>query len=548
MSGKIFRSILFAVSAVLLACLVSVSVVLYGYFSSSESNDFTRYLAVSVQGIETSGEEYIQSLAESEYRVTWISADGEVLFDSDADFADMENHLDREEISEALAEGFGESSRYSDTLMKKMTYCAQRLSDGSVLRISTSSGSVYLLVFNILWPVVAVFCAAVLISAVLSRKMAKSIVKPLAQLNLENPEKNDTYEELSPILHRLGEQHRQITDQLKLLARKTDEFEQIISSMSEGLVLINKNSAVISMNSAAQRIFGLDSDKSGMDFAAIDPSTEVTTAVKESLSGRHTEFVMEKNHRRYQFSISPTVSDGKTQGAVILMVDITERFLAEQSRREFTANVSHELNTPLQGILGSVELLEGGLVKKEDECRFFGHIKNETKRLILLINDIMRLSQLEETDESLTETVNLRQIADEAVGNLAIIAADKNVSFSVTGEDTEVMGVPRYIYEIIYNLCDNAIRYNVEGGSVTVDISTDGEDAVITVSDTGIGIPPEYRSRIFERFYRVDKSHSRRTGGTGLGLSIVKHAVLLHGGRIELDSEVGKGTTVRVIL
>lgn len=548
MTQKIFRSILTVSAAVLLTCLISVAAVLFGYFSSTEEENFNRYLTLAVQGVESSGEEYIKSLSGSDYRLSWIGADGTVLYDTVADHTDMENHLDREEMREALETGWGESSRYSDTLTRKMTYCAQRLSDGSVLRIAINSSSVFSVLFSALVPVLGIFIVTVVISAFISKKMAQSIVRPLGQLDLENPEKNDTYEELSPILGRLGVQHGQIAEQLKQLRRKTDEFEQIITSMNEGLILLDKNATVLSMNTAAERIFGVNGHKIGCDFLEVDRSEVMNAAVKNALGGNHSEFAAEKNGRQYRFSISPTVSGGRTLGAVILGFDITERQLAEQSRKEFTANVSHELKTPLQSILGSVELLESDLVKKEDRPRFLGHIRSEATRLVSLINDIIRLSQLEESGAVDVEQVPLLRTAAEAIKNLEVFARQKNVTLSVTGEEIEISGQVRYIYEIIYNLCDNAIRYNVEGGSVIIDIGRRNKETVISVSDTGIGIPPEHQTRIFERFYRVDKSHSRETGGTGLGLSIVKHAVLLHGGRIELDSAVGEGTTVRVIL
>ncbi|MBQ8827900.1 MAG: PAS domain-containing protein, partial [Clostridia bacterium] len=455
-------------------------------------------------------------------------------------------HMEREEINEALSFGSGESSRYSDTLTEKMIYSAKSLSDGTVLRISASLDSVFALLFDVLFPMIVIMVLSICLSAFLARRMAKGIVKPLNELDLEHPAENDSYEELSPILTKIGKQHRQITEQMNELTRKTDEFEQITASMNEGLVLLDKKGFILSMNSAARKLFGTDEVPVGRDFLTVDRSPQMSRAINDAFRGKHSEFREQKNGCEYQFGISCIESDGDTFGVVILCFDVTETAFAEQKRREFTANVSHELKTPLQSIIGSAELLENGLVKPEDTGRFIGNIKNEAERLVSLINDIIRLSQLDENSEPADESVDLYDVSKEAIDVLTVSAAKKQIELHLSGEPCVLDGIRRYLYEIVYNLCDNAIRYNIPGGKVNIDVRHDKGNTVLTVSDTGIGIPPEHQSRIFERFYRVDKSHSKETGGTGLGLSIVKHAAAYHGGIIKLDSTVGKGTTVTI--
>ncbi len=546
MTKKIFHSILMASAVTLLLSLSVVTAVLYGQFLKGAVGQLKAELNLAAQGVELSGAAYLDSLPRDHYRITLIGQDGTVLYDTETDAAAMDNHLGREEIKEAVESGAGESTRYSDTLMQTMIYCARRLSDGTVLRIAAGVDSVFKLLQGILVPMAAIFLAAVVISSILSRRMAKGIVDPLNTLDLEHPAQNQTYDELSPLLLKISRQHQQIAEQVKQLRRKNDEFEQIIFSMSEGLILLDKKGCILSMNAAARQIFGMDEVPIGHDILMVDRSQEMSSAVQDALDGRRSQFEAEKNGSQYQFVANRIESGGRTIGVVILAFDITDRAFAERNRQEFTANVSHELKTPLQSIIGSAELLENGLVKPEDQARFVGHMKNEAARLVSLINDIIHLSQLDENHGPASEPVDVSQVAKEVSEILAVSAAKRKVSFVLEGESCMVNGVRRYIYEILYNLCDNAIRYNVEGGRVTVCTGKENGNAVICVSDTGIGIAPEHHGRIFERFYRVDKSHSKETGGTGLGLSIVRHAVQYHGGKLELDSAVGRGTVVRI--
>ena len=546
MTKKIFRSIVLVAAVVLLASLVVIVACMYRYSADAQERQIRDDLSLAAAGVSADGVEYLQKVAPSRFRLTWVAADGTVLYDTKADAGQLPSHADRSEIREALENGTGESTRYSATLLEKTLYYARRLDDGTVLRISVSRATVWVLVVGMLQPIVILLLIVLVLSAVLAKRLSKHIVEPLNELDLEHPLDNDSYEELAPLLGRISRQREQIDRQLRELQRKTDEFSQITRSMQEGLVLLDNHWTLLSINPAAQRLFGADAGCVGEDFLTVERSHEMSAAIEAAMQNGHSEFRLRKNGRIYQLDLTRIDSGGEVAGAVLLTFDITERENAEQNRREFTANVSHELKTPLQGIIGSAELLENGMVRPEDTARFIGHIRSEAQRLVTLIDDIIRLSQLDEGDEMPTETVDLREIAQEAAEDLRGAAEKKHVSLSLEGEAAPVTGVRRLLYEIVYNLCDNAVKYNVDGGSVSIRVEQDGQTASVTVADTGTGIAPEHQGRIFERFYRVDKSHSKASGGTGLGLSIVKHAVQYHHGSIELQSAPGKGTTVRV--
>ena len=548
MTKKIFHSILLVAGAVLLASLLFIMGCLYEYFGSVEKKQLRDELELASVAVERGGEDYLSSISSERYRLTWIAPDGTVLYDTVTDAESLENHADREEVREALAGGEGESSRYSSTILQKTMYCARRLTDGSVLRISISRATAGVLLIGMVQPILIVVIVALILSAVLARRLSRRIVRPLNELDLEHPLENDAYEELSPLLGRINHQHRQIDEQMRELEQQRTEFSQITGSMREGLVLLDEKERVLSINPAACRLFDADERCVGQDFLTLDRSHDIRLAIADAMAQGHGEARAERGGRVWQFDVSRILSGTAAVGAVLLAFDITERETAEQNRREFTANVSHELKTPLQGIIGSAELLENGMVQPDDVPRFVGHIRKEAQRLVTLIGDIIRLSQLDEGDEMPRETVDLLTLSQEAADDLTAAAEQKNVTISVTGESTCVSGVRRLLYEVIYNLCDNGVKYNVEGGSVSVRVGTEDGKAVVSVADTGIGIAPEHRERIFERFYRVDKSHSKASGGTGLGLSIVKHAVQYHHGTVELQSEEGKGTTIRILL
>ena len=547
MTKKIFQSILLVAGCVLLASLLIIMGCLYDYFGGVEENQLRDELSLAAAAVEDGGTDYLSRLTADRYRLTWIAADGSVLYDTKTNAESLENHASRAEVSQALATGTGESTRYSSTLMEKTMYYAQRLDDGTVLRISISRATVGMIAVGMIQPLLIVLIVALILSGLLARRLSRRIVDPLNSLDLEHPLDNDAYEELSPLLKRIHHQHVEIQTQLRELREKTDEFTQITGSMREGLVLLDEHGSILSINAAAQALFGADAQCVGRDFLTIERSHEISAAIQAAAADGHSEVRAERAGHVYQFDISRITSDGKFLGTVILAFDITEQEFAERNRREFTANVSHELKTPLQGIIGSAELIENGMVKPEDLPRFVGHIHAEAARLVTLIDDIIRLSQLDEGDAMPTEPVDLLAVSQEAAENLHDAAAARNVTVSVTGQPAVLPGVRRLIYEIVYNLCDNAIKYNRDGGRVDVTVAADAGGSSITVADTGIGIAPEHQARVFERFYRVDKSHSKASGGTGLGLSIVKHAVQYHHGRIELESTPGTGTTIRVV-
>lgn len=546
MTKKIFRAMIAVAMIVFLANLFIASSFFYDYFNRSQVSQLKENLSLVAANVDKVGAAYFDQFDSSVFRFTLVSADGAVRYDSQAQAGEMENHLDREEIYEALETGSGSSVRYSSTLTERTFYEAIRLENGDVLRISVSQATAGALIFSMLPAICAVLIISVIAALMVSHRMAKSIVKPLNALDLENPVENDAYEELAPILEKLNRQHKQIARQMQELKQKSDEFEQITDSMNEGLVLLDQKGRILSMNAAAKRLFGADDSMIGQDFLTVDRSIDMSRAIEKALGGKRSEFRKERNGCEYQFMINRTESEGKAMGVVILCFDVSETAFAERNRKEVTANVSHELKTPLQSIIGSAELLENGLVKPEDTGRFVGNIKKEATRLIALINDIIRLSQMDEQSELASEAVDLYDVAREVTEVLADSAAKKRVELQLRGDSCVIQGVRRYLYEIVYNLCDNAIRYNKEGGKVTIELKQQDGNVVLSVSDTGIGIPAEHQSRIFERFYRVDKSHSKETGGTGLGLSIVKHAIAYHGGTIQLDSAVGKGTTITV--
>ena len=546
MTKKIFHSILLVAGAVLLASLFVITGALYEYFGIIQKKQLKDELGLAAVSVEQQGDDFLKRLSPDRYRITWINTQGNVIYDTRTDAESLENHADRTEIKQALKDGYGESIRYSSTLLEKTIYCAQRLTDGSVLRISVSRATIGVLMLGILQPILIVLIAALALSGMLAKRLSKRIVEPLNSLDLEHPLDNDSYEELSPLLNRINRQHNQITAQMRELKKRTDQFAQITASMNEGLVLLDNRGCILSINPAAIEIFGAEPSCVGQDFLSVDRSHDMSVAIQAALKDGHSEIHASRKGLIYQFDISRIAADGETAGVVILAFDITEKETAEQNRREFTANVSHELKTPLQGIIGSAELIENGMVKPEDMSRFVGHIRLEAQRLVTLIGDIIRLSQLDEGGDMPRENIDLLSVASAVADDLLLSADGQGISIAVEGSPANVYGVKRLLYEIVYNLCDNAIKYNRQGGSVKISTVSEGGFSSVTVSDTGIGIAPEYQNRIFERFFRVDKSHSKSSGGTGLGLSIVKHAVQYHHGKIELTSAPGKGTSITV--
>ena len=546
MKNKIFQAILKVTIIVLLFNLILITGVLHNYFGKIQNKQLKDELFLAALGTEQEGLNYLDNLRTEDYRITWISSDGVVLFDNQADIKKMENHSNREEFTEAIETGVGSSSRHSVTLTENTVYEARLLSDGSVLRISMNQKSILSLLFGLIQPFGIILIAVIVFAYLIAEKLAEQIMEPLEEIDLEHPLKKESYEELTPFLNRIQFQKKQIKCQIQELEQKKLEFEQVVSHMKEGLVLLNADNQVLSINPAAMELFQTTLNCIGNDFLTVERKQKLTNAIEKARMEGFSQIRLEKNERDYQFDISSIKTETGIVGSVILAFDITEQMNAEKMRREFSANVSHELKTPLQSIIGSAELLQNNLVKEEDKSRFIGHIHKEASRLVVLIEDIIRLSELDEEREIQKEELSLYKIVSNVVDSLQDMAWKKNITLHLEGKEGKIQGVYRLIYETIYNICDNAIKYNVDGGDVKISIEEKDSEVGITIEDTGIGIPKEHQSRIFERFYRVDKSHSKKSGGTGLGLSIVKHAVNYHNGLIELKSEKGKGTKVEI--
>ena len=548
MTKRIFRSVCIVAVVVLFASLALVMGVLYDYFSGSQENQLKTQTDLAAQGIEHEGSSYFDGLDSEELRITWIDKKGKVLFDNKTDASSMENHLEREEVRQAVENGYGKSSRYSETLTEKSLYSAKKLSDGSIVRLSVSQYSVLTLFLGMLRPVLIIALLAVVLALLLAYRLSKNIVTPLNKLNLDSPLSNKVYEELSPLLKRMDAQQRQLKHQSEELKRKREEFETATENMSEGLIILNEKGVILNLNRAAAKMLGLSEDSVGKDIFSEKTSVNLKEPTQIALSGKNKEEVFALRDGNRQLLANPVSTDGKVTGAALLVLDVTEKERAEQMRREFTANVSHELKTPLQTISGYAELLANGMVADKDKTAFSEKIYAEAQRMIRLIEDIIKLSNLDEGAVELTrETVDLYVTAENTVRSLLPAAKKANVTLSLKGENAEIYGIPQLLTAVVYNLCDNAIKYNKDGGTVFVSVKNNAENIVLSVRDTGIGIPKEQQERIFERFYRVDKSHSKEVGGTGLGLSIVKHAAKLHDAKITLESEVGKGTGITVI-
>ncbi len=570
MTGRIFRSVFFTALSVFLASVVLFLWVLYDYFSGVQKNQLRIQTSLAAQGAANEGAEYFEGLETEKVRITWVDENGTVLFDSETNSAEMENHLEREEIQQALKEGIGESSRYSATLTERLFYCARRLPDGTVIRLSVTQNSMLTLIMGMIQPLCIIFTAALILSLVLASRLSKKIVKPLNELDLDQPLNNESYDEIAPLLSRLNSQQLQIRRQSDELKQKRREFETVTTGMTEGIVLLNDRHEILSINPSAIKILGSDNSPVGQNIITVNRCPALQDVLAKADKGVHSGKIAELCGRSYEISASPIFSGSEVCGTALLLSDVTEKEKAERLRREFTANVSHELKTPLQTISGYAELMANGMVKPNDIADFSGRIYSESRRMIRLVEDIIKLSRLDEGAENMKrENVDLYALARETIAGILPQAENAGVSVSLEGEPTVINGIPRLIQEIIFNLCDNAVKYNRADGSVTVTVSSDKESARLVVSDTGIGIPEEHRERIFERFYRVDKSRSKSVGddttvpqvrqeaagssrpsdlgGTGLGLSIVKHAALIHNARIETHSEVGKGTEITVI-
>lgn len=547
MRKSIFRAICIVSFCVFLSSIIFIMSVLYNYFSRTQLDALKSQTKLAASAVEDIGVKFLNDFKGNDYRITLISESGTVIFDTQSPTDSMENHLDREEVKQALEEGYGESSRYSKTLLEKTNYCAIKLSDGSIIRISKAQYSVFSLFLLMTQPFIIVAVIALALALFLAHRLSKRITKPLNELDLDKPEENEVYEEIKPLLERIELQKRMIDSKSAELSHRQEEFTASTKNMNEGLVVLNEECVIISINKAASKILSLDDHCIGKNLLSLNNSASLQELLNKSKTGDHSEVSLQLDATEYQVNASPIVTEGRIDGIVLLIFDITEKEKAEKIRREFTANVSHELKTPLQSISGYTELLKNGMVKPEDTDEFYDRILSESKRMIALIDDIISLSRLDSDipDMEFCDT-DLYEIVRAKTEILKGAAESVKVTLVLSGKSTFVYGIPHLLGDIVYNLCDNAIKYNRENGTVNVDIKSEEHFVILTVSDTGIGIPEEHKERIFERFYRVDKSHSKEVGGTGLGLSIVKHAAKIHNAEINLTSTINKGTSISV--
>lgn len=542
---KIFKSMMLVCAVVLAAGLALVLGILYRNFDRQMRDELVKEAAYLEYGVEQQGADYLENIKDKSARITYIAQDGTVLFDNEADVSEMENHRDRDEFQKAEKYGAGESSRYSDTLSEKTIYYALRLKDGTVLRVSGTQDSVFALVENLVLPLCWILLIMLVLSGIIASVISKKIVKPVNELDLEHPEENQIYEELSPLLSKIHRQNREIQNQLELAKQQQQEFSLITENMQEGLIVIDKYTMILSANSSAWNLFRMDKVRQGESVYCLDRAEDFRHAIEHVLEGEHEELVLKLNGSDIQLIANPVIRGQKTEGAVILLVDVTEKLERENLRREFSANVSHELKTPLTSISGFAEIIQGGFVKEEDIPKFAGRIYKESQRLLQLVEDVIQISQLdEEKTPYVWEPVDVYQVCKSAFDSLKEKAYKMNVHLYICGESMKMEAIRTLLEEAVYNVCDNAIKYNRNDGSVSIFLEQTAQKVQIMVKDTGIGIPREDQDRVFERFYRVDKSHSKEIGGTGLGLSIVKHAVSTLDGSVGLRSEVGSGTEI----
>lgn len=552
MNKKIFRSSLLTVCLVLAATIALIMGLLFHFFEKQIQKELANEAGFLAHALENEGAGYFDSFDNKNNRlagnnrITWIDENGTVLFDSRADVSELDNHADRDEIKTAMKEGKGMSTRYSKTLTEKTVNYAIRLSDGSILRVSTEQYTVVTILMGMLQPILFIMFVALILTLVLSARISKAIIEPINKLDLEIPENNDTYEELTPLLRKIADQKETIGEQLADARKKQKEFNLITENMSEGFLVIDADANLLTYNSAALNLLEITppADRSVLLFCR---TKEFRGVISDVLSGIKAENTMVREERSYSLIANPVYEKESVIGAVVVILDITEREKRDMLRREFTANVSHELKTPLTSISGFAELMKAGDVLENDVTDFSKSIYDEAQRLITLVNDIIKISELDgQSIPYEKETVDLYELSKEVIGRLEKEADKKNITFHLIGGRAEIIGVHKILEEMLYNLCDNAIKYNKENGTVDVLVNQTGDGVNVIVRDTGIGIPISHQDRVFERFYRVDKSHSKKVGGTGLGLAIVKHGALYHHAKLSLESTVDVGTVVTI--
>ncbi len=549
MTKRIFRSIFAVALTVLLAALVLILGAVHSHFADIQFAQLRVETALAAHAVTNEGVSYFDKLDDTmDCRITWIGGDGTVLYDNRSDTDAMVNHLQRQEVRQALESGYGQSSRYSDTLLEQYIYAAERLPDGTVLRLSMAQSSILNLTLSMSGSIALVIIVTIILSYYLARRLSRNVVKPLNELNLDDPLSNREYEEIAPLLRRLDSQQTQLRVQSGELKQKQKEFNTVTRSLNEGLVLLNTNGTILSINPAAARLLEVTQNCLGADFSVANQNEAIASLVEQALTGKKGEQTVSLSAGKFLAAVSPVRSEGIVFGVVLLLFDVTQKHQAEQLRREFTANVSHELKTPLHAISGYAELMKSGLVPQQDMSLFSEKIYSETQRLIRLVEDTLRLSRLDEGAVDMQwADIDLYGSAKAAVQELSAPAELSGVTLVLEGGSARIRGIPQLVSAILFNLTDNAVKYNHTGGRVILRVEEQATEVRLTVADTGIGIPEDQRERVFERFYRVDKSHSKEVGGTGLGLSIVKHAALILGAQLKLESAVGKGTAVTVV-
>ncbi|HFU0837704.1 TPA: ATP-binding protein [Streptococcus agalactiae] len=548
MTKKIFRTTLSASLGIVLVTILMIMGFLYNYFNHIQREQLRTQTALASQGISFEGKDYFENLKTSNVRITWVDNKGQVLYDTQSDAKHMKNHANRQEIKEAIKSGYGESTRWSATLTEKSIYAAQRLNNGTIVRLSVAQQTIFYLLLGMISPLAIIILLAIILSVLIARYIAKKVSEPLNNIDLDHPLSNDSYEEITPLLRRLDSHQAKIQHQKLLLQKRQKEFDTIISKIKEGMILLDDQARIVSINVEALKLFQINDDWHGRFMMEVSRDLTLKDLIDQGLKGKKKEANIGIENNHYRVLVRPTTDNNRVTGLVVLLFDVTDQLQMEQLQREFTANVSHELKTPLHVISGYSELLANQMVPNEEVPQFAAKIHKESERLVKLVEDIINLSHLDEQEKLPQETVNLYDLTQKVLEGLQAKADKKHIQINFNGEEAILRGNPVLLNSLVYNLCDNAITYNHEKGQVNVTLKNSPDTITLEVSDTGLGIAEKDKKRIFERFYRVDKSRSKIVGGTGLGLSIVKSALDFHNGSIKVDSHLGQGTTMTVLL
>ncbi|HGI4787887.1 TPA: ATP-binding protein [Streptococcus agalactiae] len=548
MTKKIFRTTLSASLGIVLVTILMIMGFLYNYFNRIQREQLRTQTALASQGISFEGKDYFENLKTSNVRITWVDNKGQVLYDTQSDAKHMKNHANRQEIKEAIKSGYGESTRWSATLTEKSIYAAQRLNNGTIVRLSVAQQTIFYLLLGMMSPLAIIILLAIILSVLIARYIAKKVSEPLNNIDLDHPLSNDSYEEITPLLRHLDSHQSKIQHQKLLLQKRQKEFDTIISKIKEGMILLDDQARIVSINAEALKLFQINDDWHGRFMMEVSRDLTLKDLIDQGLKGKKKEANIDIENNHYRVLVRPTTDNNRVTGLVVLLFDVTDQLQMEQLQREFTANVSHELKTPLHVISGYSELLANQMVPNEEVPQFAAKIHKESERLVKLVEDIINLSHLDEQEKLPQETVNLYDLTQKVLEGLQAKADKKHIQINFNGEEAILRGNPVLLNSLVYNLCDNALTYNHEKGQVNVTLKNSPDTITLEVSDTGLGIAEKDKKRIFERFYRVDKSRSKIVGGTGLGLSIVKSALDFHNGSIKVDSHLGQGTTMTVLL